>query len=234
MKEVNLVYDFDGTLTSSVMPQYKIIETCGYNAKTFNEYATNNKDKYGFYDGWYMTLIEVLNNKYHKVNNKLISYGSLDVIYNPGVIDYLCNFKLNNINIKHYIITSGIKVYIDNTLVAPFITKTYGTTFKYDNDSIIGIEEISSSTKKVDHIKSINIDNGRSPLDCTNLIYFGDGMTDYDAFEFVKNHNGISILVYPDKEIVNDKLNSVINASFKADYTLDSPLINYIRKTLDN
>lgn len=234
MKVVNLVYDFDGTITNSKAPRYKIIEKCGYSYDDFNKLTIENKNKYGFYDGWYMTLIEIIKSKYKNINDELLSYGSLDITYNPGILSFLKNFKIDNTNIKHYIVTSGIKNYIDNTLIAPYIEKTYGTTFKYDdNNYITGIEEISTSIKKIEHIKNINISNNRNNEDCTNLIYIGDGMTDYDAFEFVKNHNGISILVYTE-EIIDDRLNKVINAFFKADYTFNSPLIEYITKVLDN
>lgn len=232
MKAINLVYDFDGTLTTSVAPQYKIIESCGYDSHQFNEYAKSNKEKYGFYDGWYKTYIELVTNKYSKITDELVCYGSKDIDYNPGVINFLSNFKLDNTIIKHYVVTSGIKVYIDNTLIAPYIDKTYGTTFKYDNKDIIGIDEIASSEKKIEHIKNINKINNRDELDCTNLIYIGDGLTDYNAFEFVKNHNGTSILVYNNNSYDN-KLDSVINASFKADYSLDSLLVEYIKKTFN-
>lgn len=37
MKKVNIVYDFDGTLTQVALPRYLILEKCNYEMGTSNE-----------------------------------------------------------------------------------------------------------------------------------------------------------------------------------------------------
>ena len=37
LKKINIVYDFDGTLTQVKLPKYLILEKCGYKNGTLNE-----------------------------------------------------------------------------------------------------------------------------------------------------------------------------------------------------
>ena len=41
MKKVNIVYDFDGTLTQVALPRYLILEKCNYEKGTSNEKFLN-------------------------------------------------------------------------------------------------------------------------------------------------------------------------------------------------
>lgn len=41
MKKVNIVYDFDGTLTEVTLPRYLILEKCNYEKGTNNEKFLN-------------------------------------------------------------------------------------------------------------------------------------------------------------------------------------------------
>lgn len=45
MKKVNIVYNFDGTLTQVVLPRYLILEKCNYEKGTSNERFLNELNK---------------------------------------------------------------------------------------------------------------------------------------------------------------------------------------------
>ena len=45
MKKVNIVYNFDGTLTQVALPRYLILEKCNYEKGTSNERFLNELNK---------------------------------------------------------------------------------------------------------------------------------------------------------------------------------------------
>lgn len=225
---LNIIYDFDGTLTNKPIPEIKFISKLGYTNQDFNTMISKAIANSDIYTGYYTVVLDLLLNGSLPNNDSTLTIGSNDVVYNTGLESYLNQYKDN---IKHYILSSGIQVYIENTVLAHYFTGIYGTTFKYDNDSnIIDLDVILSDDKKVEIIKQINIDNGRQPLDSSNLLYIGDGMTDYYAFKFVKETGGTSIIIYTDEQPINDELIKVTNKAFKADYRPNSDLVKYIKK----
>lgn len=54
-----------------------------------------------------------------------------------------------------------------------------------DKNKVVAIEEI---------LKTI----GNKDNDCSNVIYIGDGLTDYYAMKYIKEHGGTTIFVYQD------------------------------------
>jgi Putative Phosphatase. len=233
MKNIQIVYDFDGTLTPKSIPMFQILKENGFTEESFEkgieEYRKLNDED--IYQSWFTNFLNVCNTV--KLTNENIALGAKDVEYNPGLLTYFDNVNdlANNesVSLKHYIVSSGIKEYLKKTTIASYIENIFATTFKYDENNIArGIDYLAKDQKKVDAIKNINISNNREENDCTNLIYLGDGLTDYYAMDFVINHGGISILVTPNGNEPNEKLFNVSSAMFKADYSNNSELYLYI------
>ena len=83
---------------------------------------------------------------------------------------------------------------------------------------------------KVQAIKEIMKLNNEK--DCSNIIYIGDGLTDYYAMEYVIKNNGISIFVYEkeeNKEQIKEK--DVVTFSALKDYSKNTKLYNYVMNT---
>jgi len=103
------------------------------------------------------------------------------VNFNKGVVDYFKKVQYKETGIKHYIVTSGLQEYIYETPIKKYIQGVYGVTFKEDNGIYTDLDILLDDKKKVDAIKKIITENNND----TDIIYFGDGLTDKKAFEFV-------------------------------------------------
>lgn len=90
-----------------------------------------------------------------------------------------------------------------------------------------------SDKNKVIAIKEILKKNGINNEECSNIIYIGDGLTDYYAMKYIKEHGGTSIFVYQNlnnKDMQSIKKNNVVDFYTKADFSENSDLYNYIKK----
>ena len=158
--------------------------------------------------------------------------GANNIDYNKGVEEFLMFLKDNNIH--NYLLSSGLKSYLGKTIIANYFDKIYATTFTYNNNGeATGIDYLMNDKNKVKAIKEILKMHGKQETDCRNVIYIGDGFTDYYAMEYVKRNKGTSIFVYRDKE--NDELKrledkDIISYSTFADFSYNSDLTNYIKK----
>ena len=95
----------------------------------------------------------------------------------------------------------------------------------YDIDCLIDDES------KAYYVDKIMKDNNKS--NCNNVIYVGDGLTDYYAMEYVKNNGGITIFVYYDEDsydLIKAKESGVVSYFYKADYSTDSELNKFIKE----
>lgn len=229
-----IIYDFDGTLTPYSFPKFKILEKCGLQNGASNpkflEMAKEKveKEKLELWEAIYEVYFEIIK----KANLKLIDdnfcLGADEIIYNKGVADFLKFFKDYNIN--NYLLSSGLKVYLEKTSISNYFKKIYATTFHYnERKEFTNIEYLMSDENKVEAIKDIT----KGEEDCSNVIYIGDGVSDYYAMEYVKKHGGNSILVYHDQNNPSIKeltSKDVVTFVTKADYSFDGELFHYVKK----
>ncbi len=234
MKKKIIIYDFDGTLTPYPITKFEILDKCGLVGGTSSPVLLEEINKkldegYERYYAIYNCFLEVVRRSEYTLNDENISLGAEKLEYNEGVFEYFD--ELNKKDIKNYLISSGIKVLLDRTIVSDYFDEIYATTFKYENDIIIDTDYLMSDKKKVDIIKKILIDNGYSENDCRDVIYIGDGLTDLYAMEYVKSNGGESIFVYLDdkNELIKVAEDSDAVSYFDyADYSINSTLFNYI------
>lgn len=230
-----VIYDFDGTLTPFPIPKFELLEKCGIEDglrnKEFNERIIRRaeKEKVSNYKALYDSFFEVLKDKGYVINNQLLSYGSKNVVYNKGVETFLK--KLNENNIKNYLLSSGIKPYLNNLTISSYFKDIYATTFIYEKNEIKDIDFLMSDSNKVIAIKEILRNNNILENDCSSVIYIGDGLTDYYAMDYVKRNGGISIFVYNSlNERHIEKMKDVISFHTTNDYSLDGNLYKFIKE----
>ena len=175
-----IIYDFDGTLTPYSLPQYEIIKKCGYNEEMLmnriEEKLTNSKS---LYEAYYKCYIEILLENNILLTKANVCLGADKVEFNNGVIEYFKNFQSQTTGVKHYIVTSGIKDYVDKTVIRKLVDGVYGVTFNEENGIYKDIDMLLTDKKKVDFIKQVQKDNQET----NNIIYFGDGLTDGFAID---------------------------------------------------
>ena len=239
MKNKVIIYDFDGTLTPYSMPKFEILKKCGienYNEKAKFKLKIKARmllKKIDLYQAIYELLFETIKKAGFDLNNETITLGANDIEYNPGVEEFIS--YLNDNNVDNYIVSSGMKIYLQNTKISPLFKEIYGTEFNYDEKGIVdSIKYLMTDRNKVKAIEEIIKKNNFD--DCSNVIYVGDGLTDMHAFEYVHKNGGKSIYVYQDENDSNIaimKEKNIVDIFAKADYTFDSELSKYVIKELE-
>lgn len=233
-----IIYDFDGTLTPYALPKFEILEKSGMengasNKRFLELVQKNTKDKnLDLYRAIYYTYFEIIKNAGFKLIDENFSLGYDKVNYNNGVIEFLDMLYKNNI--KNYLLSSGIKVFLEKVSIASYFEEIYATIFTYNQDhEANGFEFLMSDKNKVIAIKEIMEKNMVDNDDCSNIIYIGDGFTDYYAMKYIKEHGGTTIFVYQDlnsKDMQSIKEKDVVDYYAKSDFTKNSELTNYVKK----
>lgn len=230
--EMIIIYDFDGTLTPTTLPQYQILTNCGYSNREIAERASIYEEKYklDLYSAYWKAYREALSESGFIMNKENICLGAKDIVFNEGVLEYFEKFQSSKTGVKHYIVTSGIKYYIENTLINKFIDGVYGVTFKEKDGIFDAIDVLVSDKEKVNIIKNIQQENDN----INDILYFGDGFTDRFAFEYVHKIGGISVFIstnekYKDSyyQLENDK---IIDKSFSPKFGEGSEIYKFIEE----
>ena len=232
------IFDFDGTLTTETWPKFWVwVKKFGYCGEKRNndleiaiaEYRKNHSgDVLETFFGFFNDLLAK--------NNETLTYeelmeGEKYIKYNPGV-----NKFLEKSLEKNYIVSGGLKEFLQKLKIAKNFDGIYGTQVKYNQNGLIfGIGEVMTDDKKILAIKDIIKRNNRQGNDCRDVYYIGDGYSDLIAMKFVHNNGGKAVFVYQpnqDDELfrqnkkVYEKLNAdgIIDYCCTADYRKGSDL----------
>lgn len=215
------IYDFDGTLTPFGFPQYPILKQCGSTDKTLKErikqvIASGRAPE--FYSAFYQSCQDILDENGIPMTRSNICLGAQDTKLNPGVEEYFKRFRSSKTGIKHYIVTSGIKDYVDETVIRDLVDGIYGVTYKQEDGMLQEIDFLLTDKKKVDVIKEIQKANRGTK----EVVYFGDGLTDKFAFEYVHSIGGTTIFVAPEGSEHSQESYRELNKNGAIDHCLDA------------
>ena len=231
-----IIYDFDGTLTPYSFPQYEILKKCGYDddrliQKIKEEIQKGNATE--IYDAYYKCYIDILSENGIAISRDTACLGANQVEFNPGVVDYFKRFQSQATGMKHYIVTAGIKDYVEETPISEFINSVYGVTFKQKNGEWGDIEFLLTDKEKVNVIKKVQNENEGT----NEIIYFGDGLTDNFAFEYVHSIGGKNVFIKSNEESQKTyqklNVNGMIDECFDANFQVHSDIDHYIQKQLE-
>lgn len=220
------IFDFDGTLTTETWPKFWVwVKKFGYHGeerndvleKALSDYRKLNigndlETFFGFFN-------DLLNDNQETLTYEELMEGEKYIIYNPGVIEFL-----KNSTSKNYIVSGGIKEFMQNLEIAKKFNGIYGTPLVHNkNDLISGIGEVMTDENKILAIQDILKKNGRNENDCRNVYYIGDGYSDAAAMKFVHNNGGKAIFVHqPNEEDDfyqhNNKIYNLLNKEGIVDY----------------
>ncbi len=233
-----VVFDFDGTLTPDEAPKFEILEKSGMQRGVTNsEFLRQVRelveyDKINFYEAFIKVILKIVSNAGFELTDENIGLGANKRVYNPGVVEFLQT--LNKSGIKTYILSSGSKAYLKQTEIAPLFTDIFASTLTYGEDGKAnGIETVMSVEQKAKTLRDLACELNGDDGDCHGIVYFGDGPTDKDAFEFVKKCGGKTVLVHgenqePAKETLEMIESGLIDLFAVADYSKSSEIYNYI------
>lgn len=219
MAKVALIYDFDGTLSPGNMQEYDFIPQLG---KTPEEFwtAAGRLAQEQLGDPILTYMYDMLKEAAYKgisiQKSAFTEYGS-KVPFFEGVsswFDRINRYGADlNLEIEHYIISSGLREMIEGTSIAPHFKKIYASGYMYDANGVAYWPALAVNyTAKTQYLFRINkgtlneadfIQINQSmakedrPIPFTRMIYFGDGLTDVPCMRLVQEYGGYSIAVFP-------------------------------------
>ncbi len=255
MKRIAMMYDFDKTLCDRDMQEYSFMKAVNTSPAEFWSDTTKvaiseNMDKIITY---LYKMVEYMKKNNIKATKEFLTSMGKDVVLFPGVKDFFQRIKTYalkyDIEVEHYIISSGLKEIIEGTEIAKEFKDIFACEFFYENDEAIWPKSVVNYTTKTQFLfriskgaleisddKTVNnlIKEEDRYITFGNMIYLGDGLTDVPCMQLVKSNGGHSIAIYQNIEnAMALKEDNRVDFLCEADYQLDSKLDNVIKKIID-
>jgi 2-hydroxy-3-keto-5-methylthiopentenyl-1-phosphate phosphatase len=219
MKEIAIIYDFDGTLAKGNIPEHGLLQALGIPKEDFwSEVKDVTKETDSDEVLIYMNLlIHKSNERNLKFTKDLLNnFGRGNIPFFEGVISWFPRinalFNNENFTISHYIVSSGLNEIIETTEIAKHFKKIFASKYIYGkNGTIVSPGVAINYTTKTQYLFRINkgilnhFDNNslntwipikERPVPFSKMIYIGDGDTDIPAMKMVIAQGGISIGVF--------------------------------------
>lgn len=255
---IALIYDFDKTLSTTDMQEFDFIKNLGI---TPDEFWGDTSDLTELHEMdrilayMYMMVIKC-KEKNIKLTREYLNECGKNITLYRGVntwFDRINAFGQSiNVNIEHYIVSSGITEIIEGTDIHKYFKKIYGCNFLYDDKTKEAIWPAMSInyTQKTQFIfriskgildvrddNSLNKHMSSRRIDYKNMIYIGDGLTDIPCMKLIREKGGKAIALYPSgckdrvSQLVTDNR---INYVCVADYSQSSTLEKIVKLMIEN
>ena len=237
---IAIIYDYDQTLSPTYMQEEALFPVFGINAKNFWARCGELVQSQGYdHELAYMKVLLDCMEIDRPTNAKLRELGSRLTFY-PGLPEMFEEFKTSlltpdhvahGITVEHYIVSSGIKVLIDGSRIAPYVRKIFGCEYAVDErDRITFPKRAISHTQKTQFLFRINkgmlemdqdvndhMDPTLRPVPFQNMIYVGDGPTDVPCFTVMRRNGGQAIAVYNPEDPTRTSFKKCYQLSVHAD-----------------
>ena len=255
---IAIMYDFDKTLSTKDMQEFRFIPSLGVTPQQFWAEVTKLQKSENM-DSVLAYLRHMLKKASEKgvrvTRESFVSMGK-DIEYYPGVEEWferINNYgKENGVTIEHYVISSGIKEIIEGSSIKKHFKKIYACEFLYDENNVAVWPKLTVNyTNKTQFLFRINkgvLDvfeneklNANIPeedrrIPFRNMIYIGDGLTDVPCMKLVKTNKGQSIAVFRkrSKETAAQLMSeNRVDFITEADYREGSELDRIIKTIID-
>ena len=256
--KVALIYDFDGTLSTTDMQNYGLIPTFGMSCKTFwnkaNTFGDQNMMEQITSSMYY--VFKTAKDKKIPLTRELFFECGKNIQFFEGVENWFERINhygdMLDLEIEHYVISAGYEEIIEGCAIRKYFKEVYGCAYAYDDkgEAVWPARVVNYSTK-TQYLSKINKGLGKlddrgvnefmpdeeRPIPFTRMIYFGDGMTDIPSMRLVKKGGGYSIAVYKPKS--QDKKKAVkilkdgrVNFALPADYREDEQIDTVVKTIL--
>ncbi len=258
MKKCALIYDFDGTLAEGNCAEHGLMKSLKINDKYdfWNESdkraENDDGDKILSYLGLLAEKAEALKSN-ELAEDNLVKHGA-NIPLLPGVETWF--ERINkfgeelDLQIEHYIISSGLDSMIRGTPIAKYFKMIYACKYHYSNKGVaIWPSQSVNYTTKTQFLFRINkgiecswddklinkfIEPNERPMPFGQMIFLGDGDTDIPAMRMTRDMGGNSIAVFDEnkwpesdtqdkmtKLISEERANYVVPANYNKGSQLD-------------
>ncbi len=258
--KVALVYDFDETLSTTYMQDYLLIPELGMKPAEFwqaaNSWSAQNGVDQVTGSMYYFTKI-AKECGFNLTKENLSHCGAL-IVFFKGVEEWFERInkygRFLDLDIEHYIISSGYEEIIEGCHIRRFFKDVYGCAFAYgENGKAVWPARVVNYAGKVQYLAKINKGLGKFDDKIVNeympdeerripysrIIYFGDGMTDIPSMKMVKNHGGTAIAVYKPhshhkakavKLLKDNRVNFALPADYREGKEIDTVIKTILNK----
>lgn len=214
---VAICYDFDKTLSPDDMQSQGFIQSLGFSEvqefwKESNDLAENNDmDRILAY----MYMMAIKSRGKQVFNKQTLMDAGKKIAFFPGVEEWFERInkygRARGIEVRHFIISSGLKEMIEGTSIGKEFTKIYASSFYYDKDGVaVWPSQVVNYTNKTQFLFRVEkgalgvndqkINDFMEPEDYEvpfrNIVYIGDSDTDIPCMKLVNSKGGYSIGVY--------------------------------------
>ncbi len=237
---IAIVYDYDQTLSPTYMQEEAIFPVFGIKASNFWQRCGElvNQQGYDHELAYMKVLLDCLeidrptNAQLRELGSKLNFYKGLPEMFEEFQTSLLSpDHVAHGITVEHYIVSSGIKVLIEGSRLAPYIKTIFGCEFATDaQDRITFPKRAISHTQKTQFLFRINkgmldlnedvndhMDPGLRPVPFQNMVYIGDGPTDVPCFTVMRRNGGQAIAVYNPEDPTRTSFKKCYQLSTHAD-----------------
>lgn len=254
-----ICYDFDKTLSPDDMQTFTLIPSLKMKKEEFwaecNSLAKENRMDNNL--SWMYQLIVKSKACRQRISKEYFNQIGRDVKLYNGVKDWFERVnkygEKNNVEVQHYIISSGLKEIIEGSEIAPFFKRIYASTYLYSADGVAEWPaQAINYTNKTQFIFRIakgifeeydDSVNNSMPEDklyipYENIVYIGDSATDIPCMRLVKSKGGYSIGVFDPNKKSKEKVYKLfndnrINYFAPADYSSKSALFRYMKNIIE-
>ena len=255
---IALLYDFDRTLCTQDMQNYTFIPSLGYTPAQFWQKA-NTFGWENHMDGllaYMYTMIEECRAQGITLDREYLRRCGEAIELFPGVKEWFARINAfgeeQGVTVEHYVLSSGLTEIIAGSGISHEFKKVYACEFFYRDGKACWPKLDVNFTNKTQFVYRINKgvldvsddrrlndsmpdDSKRVPF--TNMIYFGDGLSDVPCMKMMRSYGGQAIAVYQEgnRAAVEDLLaKGRVNFIFPADYregtALDTTVKNILRR----
>ncbi len=245
---IAIMYDFDKTLCTKDMQNYRFIPSLGMKVSEFWDY-TNSVQQSEHMDSvlaYMYAAIKIARERNIPLTRDRLEDNGREIEFFPGVIDWFS--RINRFGekigarIEHYVISSGMKEIIDGTKISGEFKNIFACEYLYNEDGVaVWPKTAVNYTNKTQFVYRINkgvldvsndFDLNRSMPDDSkrvsfrNMIYIGDGLSDVPCMKMMKSYGGKAIAVYlkPDEKVRELLRKDRVDYIYPADYSENSGL----------
>ncbi len=254
-----ICYDFDKTLSPDDMQTFTLIPSLEMDKSDFwkqsNELAKENLMDNNL--AWMYQLITFSKAKRKSIHREYFNEAGKSVPLYKGVEDWFDRVnkyaKKKEIEVEHYIISSGLKEIIEGSSIARKFKRIYASSYLYSPDGIAEWPaQAINYTNKTQYIFRIakgffdeydervndSMNDAQLYIPYENIVYIGDSATDIPCMRLVKSKGGYSIGVYDPKKKMKDKVYQLyadgrLSYYTAADYSARAQLMSYMKTIID-
>lgn len=242
--KVALIYDFDGTLSTTDMQNYGLIPEFGMKPKDFwkkaNQWSIDNCADQVTGSMYY--FVKTANEQGIALTRENFRRTGENIEYFEGVSEWFDRISAYghelDLEIEHYIISAGYEEILEGCSIYKHFKNVFGCSFAYDdNGRPVWPARVVNYSTKTQYLSKINKGLGKledkavnefmpddeRPIPFRRMIYFGDGSTDIPSMKLTKERGGNAIAVYTPKG--KDKHKAIkllsdgrVNFALPADY----------------